>query len=66
MIKLFLLVVTYMVMIIQLITVLSTDYSKVKVYAQTDLKINLLILLALVFMVGVLSRKLIKEMLAEK
>lgn len=64
--KLFLLIITYTFMIIQLIAVLSTDFTKAKVYGQTDWKINVLILGALVFVVVILCKKLIREMLTEE
>lgn len=64
--KLFFLIISYTFMIIQLIAVLSTDFTKVKVYGQTDWKINVLILAVLVLVVVILCKKLIREMLTEK
>lgn len=66
MVKLFFLIFTYIVMIVQLITVLSLDFSELCSNSQTQLTVNLIILLFLIAIVYILSRKLIKEMLAEK
>lgn len=66
MIKLFFLIVIYMLMIVQLISVLSLDFSKLCSNDQAYLAVNLTILLLLITIIYVLSRKLIKEMLTQK
>jgi hypothetical protein len=66
MIKLFFLIFTYMLMIVQLISVLSLDFSELTSCCQSYLVVNLSILLLLMVIVYLLSKKLIREMLTEK
>lgn len=66
MIKLFLLILSYTGMIVQLINILSAEHIKNQVKFQHDFKINLVIFIVLLASVVLLSKKLLKEMLSEK
>ncbi len=66
MVKFFILILTYIILVVQLISVLSFDFSNLSAYAHRDLLTNFGSLLLLMTIVCFLSRRLVKEMLTGK